>query len=103
MKKYDICMCNSNRGFSNRREEFEPVTKPDLAVTPAQALKMTQQGIPVSAMNASGMNDGVFNPSWDVSPVEERGMDAATIWNLQQDARARVSRGFKKLNESKTE
>lgn len=65
-------------------------TKPGLAVTPAQMSQMADKGIAISAQNAANFYDGSENPSWDVLPEYERGIDVADLWQNQQTARKKI-------------
>lgn len=68
----------------------DPITQPGLAITPADALRLTERGIPVSAVNASEFYDGDPNPSWTVPLERSRGVDPADAWEAQQTSRKRI-------------
>lgn len=89
-----LCECR-------RRKVTEPVTKGGLAYTPAQMMKMAEQGIPVSMGNASNFDDGVENPAWDVALDQLRGVDPATLWEHQQMVKERLRDGYVKKRAAK--
>lgn len=65
-------------------------TKPSLAVTPADALRMAERGVPVAAANIDSFYDGDVNPSWTISIDRQRGVDVADVWDAQKSARKRI-------------
>lgn len=67
-----------------------------LAVTPADAMRMTEKGVPVSVTNAANFYDGVPNPSFDIPLDSQRGIDMATIWENERAIKNKMSVGHAK-------
>lgn len=89
------------RKFRNRiysKVVSAPVRKDDelpvhgnLVVTPAQMMKMSEQGIPVSASNLGFRpEDGEANPTWDLPLDQLRGVDPAEMWEHSQVIKQRA-------------
>lgn len=70
----------------------------DLALTPSQMMSLTERGVPVSVSNSSvSLTEGVKDP---FLPIERhRGVDAADVWNAENDAAESLHRGKKKIDE----
>lgn len=81
---------NRNKRYSKRisfaqRKEHELPVYGNLVVTPSEMLRMTEQGIPISAQNmAYKPADGESNPSWDIPIDRLRGVDPAAMWEESQ-------------------
>lgn len=79
-----------NRLCKTRTSVEDIPVRPNLAVTPAQMAKMTEQGVAVSSQIASDFNDGETNVSF-VLPVDRvRGMDIVDFWESEKSARQRI-------------
>lgn len=65
---------------------------PNLAITPSKMAELVDSGIPVSS-SVLGANyfDGESNPSWDLPADLRRGVDIASVWQAQRDARQNVT------------
>lgn len=64
----------------------------NLAITPSRMAELVDQGIPVSSSVLGGsFNDGVSNPSWDIPIDQQRGVDIASVWQRQMDARSNIT------------
>lgn len=73
-----------------REGDFLP-TKPGLAYTPAEMLKLAERGVPISSATIdSNFFDGQVNPAWDVPIERQRGIDVSDVWQAQQDARSNL-------------
>lgn len=73
--------------------EFKPEvdwmeTVQDGAITPREIKELTLRGIPVSPQNVEREIHG--RGDWTLEPVFKRGMDAATAWELEQQAKASI-------------
>lgn len=76
-----------------KRKENELPVYGNLTVTPSEMLRMTEQGIPISAQNmAYKPTDGESNPSWDLPLDRLRGVDPAQMWETQQNIKERAKR-----------
>lgn len=65
-----------------------------LAVTPQQALELSQQGVPISTQmaNPDMFFDGESNPGEDVPMFRQRGVSRNDMWNEQ----VRITEKFNK-------
>lgn len=63
--------------------------KSGLSISPSDVKRMTEHGI---ASSPVGLNflEGVENPSYDMPTDALRGIDAAEIWEAEQDARRKL-------------
>ena len=78
-----------------RQSNFLP-TRPNLSVTPAQMMRMAEQGIPISSQNADKFYDGDVRLDWGSIPAErKRGVDITDLWNLKQGVFAKVATAHK--------
>lgn len=67
-----------------------------LSYTPAQMMKLVQNGIPVNAPNAQLVeSQGVPNPSWDIPLERKRGVDIADIWQKEKATRLKIAKAYK--------
>ena len=87
-----------------REGDFLP-TKPGLAYTPAEMLKLAERGVPISSATVdSNFFDGQVNPAWDIPIERQRGIDVSDVWQAQQDARANLRKaradGLKQIQAS---
>ena len=85
--KFTTCKCG----------EDETPTQPNLAVTPAQMMELTAQGIPVSTQNLGlSYDEGVpeleFTPALD----QMRGIDMCTMWEHQQTSKKKLGSAYSK-------
>lgn len=83
------CLCDYDYSLSDGNVSVQN----DLAITPAQMLRMTEQGIPVTPANMSAsaqLFEGTPTESWVIPADMLRGADMADAWNAQQDARRSV-------------
>lgn len=68
-----------------QRAEGELEVFGNLAVTPAQMMKMAEKGIPISGQNLSMMpEEGSSNPTWDLPLDQIKGVDPAQLWEESQ-------------------
>lgn len=82
--------------FINRISEFDEVTVPDLAVTPAQMLSMAEKGIPITNHHLNNLYvDGEVNPSWDIDLDRQRGTDVVQLWEHNKDVKERIKKAYK--------
>ena len=65
-------------------------TKPGLAYTPSDMIRLAERGIPVSSQASSDFYDGSLNPSWSVPMERTRGVDVSDMWEAQQESRAKI-------------
>lgn len=73
-------------------QDMEIPVIPNLAVTPSKMAELVDAGIPVSsAVIGSQYFDGENNPSWDLPADLRRGVDIASVWQAQRDARSNVT------------
>lgn len=79
-----------NKGCTPRKCKDDIVVRRNMAVTPARAYQMAEQGIPVSTQNASNFSDGELNPSWQVPLDRCRGTDPAILWEQEQAIRKKA-------------
>ena len=79
-----------NRLCKTRTSVDDIPVRPNLAVTPAQMAKMTEQGVAVSSQIASDFNDGETNVSFDLPVDRVRGMDIVELWESEKTARQRI-------------
>lgn len=79
-----------NYGGVKPSQEMPLPVIPRLSVTPAEALKLAEQGIPVSTLNAASFSDGSFNPPIEVPADRRRSIDVAQLWECQKDIHQRV-------------
>lgn len=68
---------------------------PNQAVTPTEMLKMAEQGIPISMQNAP-ITEKAPEPSWDIAPENRKNVDAAELWQMQQNVRKKVKEAHKR-------
>lgn len=63
--------------------------KSGLAISPSDVKRMTEHGI---ASSTVGLNflEGSENPSYDMPTDALRGIDAAEVWEAEQDARRKL-------------
>lgn len=74
-----------------KRAQFEKPVQNGLALTPAQIMRMSERGIPVTTQNLDGMYyDGDTRPSWDIPLDMQRGVDVATMWQKRRDLAQRL-------------
>lgn len=78
-----------------------PVSSPvvqGLSVTPSQMISLAERGVPVSVPNSSlSLSEGVQDP---VLPIERlRGVDAAEVWEAENDSVERLYRSKKQTDE----
>lgn len=72
----------------------------NLAISPSTMLEMSQAGIPISAqMQDSNFYDGDSSPSVSLDPLDARGIDINDAWNMQKDARKKISKAYKDANQ----
>lgn len=71
----------------------DEATIPNLSVSPAEMMQMSENGIPVSSANAALFNDGSPNPSWDIPLDRTRGVDPADLWQARQSIRKKAKDG----------
>lgn len=64
---------------------------PNLAVTPAQMQKMTNNGVAVSSQGVSDFFDGEVNPSFDLPVDRLRGVDIVEVWESQKSSRKHIN------------
>lgn len=76
-----------------KRHLGETPVKNGLAVTPAQALKMAEAGLPISSQMQFQMVDGHTGSDWSLGVEERRGVDMATVWQESKSARKRLKSG----------
>jgi hypothetical protein len=72
-------------------------TRQNLSYTPAQMMKLAEKGVPVSQVNVdeSQFYDGEVNPSWSVPIERDRGIDAADVWQAQQESRSKLRKAHR--------
>ena len=63
---------------------------PRLSVTPSEAMRLAEKGIPVSTLNAASFSDGSFTPPSEVPFDRRRSIDVAQLWECQKDIYQRV-------------
>lgn len=91
---YKKMYCNG--GIKPRTSKNDIIVRPDLSVTPAQAMRLAEKGIPVSTQTASSFSDGSLNPSWEVPLDRCRGIDPAVLWEKQQEIRTKIVSAHKR-------
>lgn len=69
---------------------IDKLVEPNLAVTPSQMMRMTEQGVAVSSQLAGDFNDGEVNPAWDLPIDSVRGVDIVDTWEAQRSARMKI-------------
>lgn len=72
------------------RKAYETDVRAGLAITPAQVLKMAEQGIPVTAQMNSALVDGHLGSDFNIALEERRGIDMATIWQNEMSSRKKI-------------
>lgn len=87
-----------NYGGSKPSKDMVLPVIPRLSVTPSEALKLAEQGIPVSTLNAASFSDGSFQPPAEVPYDRRRSIDVAQLWESQKDIHQRVKTAH--LNDS---
>lgn len=69
---------------------------PNLAVTPSAMLDLANHGVPIaSQQNPSNFDDGSLSPQ-PVLPENLRGVDAAQLWEMQENARTKFHKATQK-------
>lgn len=89
MKRY--CIIKHSVIKRNKHERLQA----GLSYTPSQMWQMTKQGIPVSSDNSLlPFYDGAVDI--DFVPLAERcrGVDPASLWNMQQDAKKKAKKAY---------
>lgn len=77
--------------FAKKRISLDDIpVRPNLAVTPVQMARMTEQGVAVTSQIASDFNDGDTSPSFEVPIDRVRGIDVVELWESQKTARLHV-------------
>ena len=71
---------------------------PHQAVTPSQMMELAKQGIPISTQTAP-LEEGKTDVSWDLPAEQRKHVDAAELWQMQQDIRQKVKRAHKRDRE----
>lgn len=87
------CSHRSFRPAVAQRHGNEEVVRNGLAVTPSQALELTNQGVSISAMNSSNFQkvEGQSYKDWSVPMEYQRGVDVlADGYQAQQRVRGRL-------------
>lgn len=80
------------RTCSCKRKPSDDVVVPGLAISPAEMLKLNQQGIAVSSGNTNlAYESGHAATSWDIAPENRRGVDIADLWQLQETTSKKLS------------
>lgn len=74
--------------------QLQPVI-PHQAVTPAQMLELAKQGIPISSQTAP-IEEGKTQISWEIPLDQRKHVDAAELWQQQQEIRDKVKRAHKR-------
>ena len=83
--------------FRNKESEHDIPVVPNLAITPAQMLKLQEQGIPISSQQLNKeYYDGDTRVSWDIPLDRQRGVSVNDMWNHQQDVREKLKEEAKK-------
>lgn len=70
--------------------------EPNMSVSPAEMMRLTENGVAVSAQSNAMFNDGVVNPSWDIPLDRQRGVDPADMWQSMMDIRKKAKEGHKR-------
>lgn len=74
-----------------KRHDDELPVLGNLAVTPAEMMRMSEQGLPVTNQNMNYLNDPVQKePSWELPLDALRGVDPATMWEESQCIKQRA-------------
>lgn len=82
--------------FVNRISEFDEVTVPDLAITPAQMLAMAEKGIPIANHHLNQLyTDGEVNPSWEIDMDRQRGTDVVQLWEHNKTVKEKIKKAYK--------
>lgn len=86
------------RTVSPKRKENELPVYGNLVVTPAQMMRMSEKGIPISAQNLAfdPTKDGEKNPSFDLPLDRLRGVDPAQMWEESQIIKQRSRHALKR-------
>lgn len=83
-------MKHNNRVFTSpKRRTGEQIVQNGLSLSPANALKMAEQGLPSSAQMQYREVEGSSNPAWGLPLDERRGIDMAALWQAQRDIKAK--------------
>lgn len=81
MKRINHPLCTA------RRKSGEMIVQNNLALTPADVLKMAESGIPASSQMQSAMIDGHTGTDWNIPLEERRGVDIADMWQESMNIR----------------
>ena len=73
-----------------RTDQDAPV-KNGLAITPAEMLKMADQGLAISSQSHDLFFDGDNAKDWTLSIERRRGVDMADVWEAQKAARNKIA------------
>ena len=73
-----------------KRRPTETDVRSGLSVTPAQVLKMAEQGIPISAQMNTALSDGHTGSDFNIPLEERRGIDMADIWQQEMTSRKKL-------------
>lgn len=79
-------------GKITKLKEFEHPVQSGKTTSPAQAMKLVEQGVPISTHNANAdlFFDGDDNPSFDIPLDRQRNADINDMWNEMHDVNKRV-------------
>lgn len=90
MKRLSIL--NTTRYKRRKNEKLQA----GLSYTPAQMWQMTKEGVPVSTDNSNQFfYEGSVDLEWEPTAERLRGIDPATLWNMQQDAKKKARHAYK--------
>lgn len=76
-----------------KRCPTDVVVEPNMSVSPAEMMRLSESGVAVSAQSNAMFNDGVVNPSWDIPLDRQRGSDPADMWQSMMDIRKKAKDG----------
>lgn len=84
------------RGCTVRRSPDDAPVQSGLAITPADMLIASQNGIPISAqLQSASFQDGEANPSMDLPLDLQRGVDMNQLWEAQKGIHRKVLHGHR--------
>ena len=88
--KYFVMRKKNIRLATCKRKLGERQVRGGLAITPAQVLKMAEQGLPVTAQMNANMVDGHVKSDFNIPLEERRGIDMAQIWQEEHTSRKKL-------------
>lgn len=93
----DAKLFQRGKTTSPKRKHDELIVKNGLAITPARALEMAKNGIPITSANVENfLPQGDTRPGWDIPMERQRGVDPADLWQESKNIKSKYLNAHRK-------